>query len=66
MKFYLSLLWLDLTSEKEDLLLKMLVEHSVTIWSFFSINMKLYKKKLQRSKGFRTKLCVDGTKLHVN
>ena len=35
MKFYLSLLWLDLTSEKEDLLLKMLVEHSVTVWSFF-------------------------------
>ena len=65
MKFYLSLLWLDLTSEKEDLLLKMLVEHSVTVWSFFFINMKLYKN-LQRSKGFRTKLCVDETKLRVN
>ena len=61
--FYWCMLALDLDAEKESVLLKLLVEHWVTVrgLSFAGAYMEMYKqhvkKSLQRSKGLRTTLC---------
>lgn len=60
--FYWCMLALDLDAEKESVLLKLLVEHWVTVrgFSFAGAYMEMYKqytkRSLQRSKGLRTTL----------